>query len=509
MCNNSAVTITKEALYALNKQFHRLNYTIDGLKDLLGDVAFTALYRHEPVPVWQATDPALHTHNQLADLVRFLLLGEEKTACEVEQLLNMPNRLIQDLKQWGFLVQTTDNKIRVGLDVRPIDTGFGTRWVFSDLDGALFPAQTKDDHVLGVGEASLSLLRATPLSASSKLLDLGTGCGIQALHAKNYAKEIVASDISPRCCELAFATLAINNQLDGVSIRQGSWFEPVANEKFATIVANPPFVVSSETITHSYRDSGLNLDGATQLMVKESPSHLEEGGSATILGSWIHAKDEDYRQRLSSWFPETGVDAWIVERDNVDCALYISTWMKDSGRDPADPQWRDYAEKWLTHFADNGVESIGFGVIYLRKTNRPTSVLIEELTAPEGDALATECNPRWERWNNLMNWDTESLLAQHFYLAPTVVISKTYQPSPSGQGTEQTQLTISRTDMPSYRHEIDEPLLQILNGICAEGLCIEDVAKLMCGARGWDWGALKPHLIEVIKSLYLHGFISI
>lgn len=509
MCNNDFVAIPKEALQALNNQFHHLDYTIDGLKTLLGDSAFAALYRHEPAPVWRATRPHTNSDSQLAELVRFLLLGEPKTASEIKTLLNISEPLFRDLQKWGLFTPSTSGQLHIALDVRPVDTGFGTRWIFSDLDGALFPAKTKEDHVLGVGEASLSLLRATPLSSSEKLLDLGTGCGIQALHAKNYAQEIVATDISPRCCELTAASLEINGLLDGVSIRQGSWFEPVHGEKFSRIVANPPFVVSSGEITHSYRDSGLNLDGATQLMVEETPKHLELDGSATILGSWIHRKDEDYRQRLSSWFPESGVDAWIIERDNVDSALYIATWMRDSGRDPADPKWREYAEKWLDHFAQNSVESIGFGVIYLRKTNKQSSILIEELTSPDGDALATECNPRWERWDNLMSWDTETLLAQSFYLAPTVVISSTYQPSPSGQGTEQSHIIISRTDMPSYRHEIDEPVLQLLNGICAEGLSIGDVAQLLCGAHGWEWDSLKPHLVEIIKSLYLHGFILI
>jgi len=503
------VAIPKTALEALNKRFTELNYTIDGLQELLGDVAFTALYRHEPVPVWRATNPDVHPPYGLADLVRFLLLGEKRTETDVIQIFDLTKAQLDELLQWGFFIYCEAATLRVGFDVRPIDTGFGTQWVFSDLDGALFPAETKTDHVLGVGEASLSLLRATPLSSARKLLDLGTGCGIQALHAKNYADNVVATDISPRCCELTKATLAINHQLEKVSIRNGSWFDPVAEEKFDTIVANPPFVVSSETITHSYRDSGLDLDGATRLIVENCPEYLEEGGHAVILGSWVHCTDQDYRQRISSWFADFGVDAWVVERDRADTALYVSTWMKDSGRDPANPAWFDHANKWLAHFADNKVESIGFGVIYLRKTDRPSTVLIEELADPQGDALAVEAVNRWDRWDNLMAWDEAELLGQRFYLAPTSVISSVYQPSSTGQGTELTQISISRTDMPSYQHEIDESVLRILNGISAEGLEIGDVGELLCSVQNWDWSALKPELVEIIKALYLHGFILI
>ncbi|PZP18493.1 MAG: SAM-dependent methyltransferase, partial [Cutibacterium granulosum] len=56
-----------------------------------------------------------------------------------------------------------------------------------------------------------------------------------------------------------------------VDIRQGSWFEPVHDQQFDAIVANPPFVVASQHITHSYRDSSLDLDGATQLMIENAP----------------------------------------------------------------------------------------------------------------------------------------------------------------------------------------------------------------------------------------------
>lgn len=520
------MTITVPVLETLRSTFHRLNYTIDGLHELLGDDAFQALFRHEPVPVWLATTPPNETTNpSLASLVRLLLLGEPQCAEDISALFCVEENKLADLLD-SDLFHTVDSGLyRVALDVRPVDTGFGNHWVFSDLDGALFPAETQDDHVLGVGEASLSLLRATPLDSVDSLLDIGTGCGIQALHGSHYAHRIVATDLSPRCCELAAATLAINGVTVGsedspsphqptspdprAEIRQGPWFEPVADQKFDAIVANPPFVVASEKITHSYRDSGLDLDGATELMMRESPQHLKVDGHATILGSWVHERDTDYRARLARWVPSQGVDVWIIERDCVDPALYVATWMKDSGRDPADPRWREYAAQWLRHFEDHNVVGIGFGMVFMRKTTGPSTVLVEELTAPEGDALAAESLARWERWDNLQQWSCEDLLSQRFALSSHAVFVDTASPAPHGQGTEISSYTVYRSDIPSFHHTIDEPLRAVLNGLCRDGLPAGDVAGLLCTVRGWDWDVFRPAVSSALHALYLHGIITL
>ncbi|MFD1572687.1 50S ribosomal protein L11 methyltransferase [Agromyces cerinus subsp. nitratus] len=53
------------------------------------------------------------------------------------------------------------------------------------------------------------------------VLDLGTGCGIQAMHASRFADRIVATDISERALEIARLNLVLNG-IDGVELRLGS-----------------------------------------------------------------------------------------------------------------------------------------------------------------------------------------------------------------------------------------------------------------------------------------------
>src|SRR5690606_16888635 len=94
------------------------------------------------------------------------------------------------------------------------------------------------------------------------VLDLGTGCGIQAMHARRFARRVVATDISERALRYARLNAGLNG-LDGIEFRLGSLYEPVAGERFDRIVTNPPFVITPRTPevpAYEYRDGGLEGD---------------------------------------------------------------------------------------------------------------------------------------------------------------------------------------------------------------------------------------------------------
>src|SRR5699024_5047515 len=120
--------------------------------------------------------------------------------------------------------------------------------------------------------------------------------------------------------------------------------------------------------------SGLDLDGASRLVVSTAPEHLNPGGIATLLAAWVHRRGEHWRDRVASWLPDHGVEAWIVQRDVADPELYVGTWLRDGGVDPRSADGAAQAGAWLDALAAAEVEAVGFGVVYLRAPVRATPV---------------------------------------------------------------------------------------------------------------------------------------
>ncbi|MBF6176730.1 DUF7782 domain-containing protein [Nocardia blacklockiae] len=478
----------------------RVRYDADTLLEVLGDDAHSALGRSEPVPVRRAARAA----GELGTLVRLLLLGDPVPEREAAAAL-APVDLAQAVAA-GLLARDGDD-IRAALDLRPLDLGAGTRWVLSDLDDSMHRRTLTPDHVLGVGQASLSLLRATPTAPVGTVLDLGTGCGVQAVHAAGYARTVTGTDVSRRALWLAAATAALNG-LD-IELLAGSWFEPVAGRRFDQVVANPPFVVGPARVEHTYRDSGLALDGASELVIGQAPELLAPGGTAAMLASWVHADGEDWRTRVASWLPDHGVDAWIVQRDVADPALYVGTWLRDAGLDPRDAAAQQRAERWLDAFADAKVEGIGFGFVYLRAIDGPTEVLAEDLTHGFDDPLGPEATAYFERssWLRAVAADENRAWSSRFEVDAATALERVLLPG--ADGWEQVVARLHRGDGPRWQHEIDDTGAALLAGMRADGLPLEELVELL--AIGHTGTTATPELraaaLSLTTGLVRHGLI--
>ena len=478
----------------LREALTRAEFDIDSIVDLLGVDAHAALGRHEPVPARRATENG----GDLGWLIRLFLLGDDCPAAAIAAALKPVS--LDDAVGAGLISRTGD-KVRAELDLRPLDLGTGNRWVVSDLDGAMRPRATADDHVIGVGQASLSLLRGTPTRPVGTVLDVGTGCGIQAIRAADYADHVTVTDINPRALTLTAATAALNG-LD-FEICEGSWFEPVEGRRFDQVVANPPFVVGEAHVTHTYRDSGLDLDGASELMISRAADYLNPGGTAALLASWLHVEGEDWRHRVASWLPAHGIDAWIVQRDVADPALYVGTWLRDGGADPRDPATSARANAWLDHLEQAEVEGVGFGFVYLRRTDAPSDILCEDLRHGFDDPLGDEALDYFERLAWLREHD---VLSARFTVRPETALERVYLPGEDGW--RQVVARVHRGNGPQWQHEVDDLAAALLAGMRADGLPLEELVTLLSFAHGEDEEALAAMAVPLVHSLVRHGLIE-
>ncbi|MBS1190338.1 MAG: [protein release factor]-glutamine N5-methyltransferase [Rhodocyclaceae bacterium] len=123
-----------------------------------------------------------------------------------------------------------------------------------------------------------------------RVLDLGTGSGIIAitLALEKPAARVTAVDISPAALEVARG----NAERLGarVDFRPGSWFGPVAGERFDLVVSNPPYVAQGDPHLEMnglpFEPRGALTDGVAQgdglayirAIVAGAPDHLAPGG---------------------------------------------------------------------------------------------------------------------------------------------------------------------------------------------------------------------------------------
>jgi len=275
---------------------------------------------------------------------------------------------VSDLEALG-VVEIGDGLVRPSCLIRPANGLF----VASDIPSS------HPDIVLGAVPASETLARLTVRRPAARAFDLGTGCGVQALLLARHVESVTAVDINPRALALATFNAALN-EMTNVRVREGSWFAPVAGERFDIIACNPPYVISPDT-TFTYRDGGLMRDQVSRMVVRESARHLADGGFATVLCNWIH--DGDWAAAIRPWVEATGCDALLLHYATLDPMNYAMRWNAElRARDPQ--VFEATVRRWLDYFRREHVAHIGFGGILLRRRAGVSSHWARALKMSEG-----------------------------------------------------------------------------------------------------------------------------
>jgi Methyltransferase small domain len=230
-------------------------------------------------------------------------------------------------------------------------------------DGAALP-DAPHDFVPGIHSPSVTLAKLTVRRRIGSALDLGTGCGIQALLAAKHAERVVATDVNPRALDFARFNARLN-EIESIDFRLGNAFEPAAGERFDLLVSNPPYVISPDT-SYAYRDSELPADELCRRIVADAPAHLAEGGFAHVLISWAHDLDGDWAAPLREWVRGSDCDAWLLHYRTSDPLAHAAGWLRSVGE--ADPQrYEEGLDRWVAELSRLGIEAVGYGAIVLRR----------------------------------------------------------------------------------------------------------------------------------------------
>jgi hypothetical protein len=479
-------------------------YTYDGVAGLLGSTAHAALSRNETTPGLRATGDGSPT----ATLTRLWLLQAAVPLADAERAL--PG-LVGPLGELG-IVQRSGDQVRALVDVRPYADEDHDWWVLSDLTPGLDGRNLRvgSDHVLGVSSASTSLAQLTVRDPVDRALDLGTGCGVQALHLAAHAREVVATDVNARALRMT----RLNAELNGVfedgrlDVRDGSLFEPVADERFDLVVTNPPFVISPATGERLvYRDSGLPGDEVVRRVVTEAPRHLRPGGWCQVLANWVIEKNRPWDERLASWVEGTtdreGCDVWVVQREVADPAQYVELWLKDAGLHGTLDYTARY-DAWLGWFEEQGVEGVGFGWLNLHRTDPGRRALrFEEWPYEVEQPLGPEIGDWGRRVGLDRSLDDGALLA-----ARLVARSDVRQETVGQPGAEDPQEIVLRQQRGLRRARKADTVEAGLVGACDGDLSVAQILDALAALLDSDPGDVRKGYLPVVRDLLVEGFLT-
>lgn len=490
------VTLPADTLARLRDALTGAAYTVDGVADLLGARAEAALRRHE-------TTPALRRTSGGSPLDTLTRLWPLQAAVPEDSLEAALPGLAGPLRAAG-VVEVSGGQARALVDIRPHANDDHDWWVAADLTAGLDGRDRRmpPDHVLGVAPASMTLAQLVVREPCGRALDLGTGSGVQALHLSTHADAVVGTDPNPRSLALARITAGLSGV--DLELRAGSLFEPVAGERFDLIVSNPPFVVAPETAERlSYRDSGMPGDELSRRVVVDGARHLAPGGWLQTLANWTHSDQRPWAERVGDWVRGTGLDAWVVQREQLDPARYVEMWLDDAGL-RGTPQYQGRYDAWLDWFDDQGVEAVGMGWVVMRASGRDeASVRVEdwpyEVEQPLGPHVAA-----WARRVDVLSAiDDATLLGASLVRASDVVEERVGPP-----GAADPTAIVLRTGRGMRRARQVTTSVAAFVGACDGELSVGQIADALATLLPAQALSLREELATAARALVLDEFLS-
>ncbi|GAA3382460.1 DUF7782 domain-containing protein [Cryptosporangium minutisporangium] len=490
--------LSPDQIEGLRTALRDANFTPRGVADRLGETASSALGRGELLAVRhqlreRGGDDPLGT---LIDLFPTGGTVAEKAADAAFGAFGLAGAISTGL------VEKVADGVRAAIDLSPYGDDDGNWWVLSDLGSDVRPGPVRTDHVLGIGGASVTLAQSTVRPSVGSALDLGTGCGVQALHLSRHVDAVTVTDLSERAVRFAVTNAALNG-FTWEAVR-GDLAAPVAGRRFDLVVSNPPFVVGPSRSGRDrmvYRDSGRVGDGICSELVAALPGLLAPGGYGQLLANWLHIESEPWEERVGGWLTATGLDAHAVQREALDPAGYVALWLRDAGELVGADAERRTAE-WLDWFTENRVEAVGFGLISVHEAGSDQPVVrVEEAMQEHDTVLGPEVEAWFERVAFVRGAD---LLRSRLVAAPSLRLRQTA--SRGAEGWEVDRQVLALESGWRWSQEVD-PVTVALVGGCDGSVTLADQLSVLAAAYDAEPVALATVAIPLVGRLVERGML--
>ncbi len=480
--------VNLEAVGHLRLALESAGYTDEGIRQALGvDPVQSGSHFDAQVYARRIAEPT-----RLNSLVRLFILGLPLPLDRASEAIDPLD--LSEAQDLGLL-RLDGDEVRRNLALTMVMGLWLTHSTTTD------EVRPEPDHVLGPGPASRTLAALTVRSPGGRALDLGTGCGIQALLAASHADSVVATDTNRKalyCTELNAAL----NEVDRVTVRHGSFFEPVADEAFDLVVSNPPFVISPDT-SFEYRDAGMRGDDVSREVVRGAAAHLNPGGFVTVLCNWIVRDGEQWQDAPSRWVADLGCDAMLIHSDSQDPLTYAATWLTRT----RGPEYGEALDRWLDYHRSLGVDSIVTGSVVLRRRERGTPwVRADHVPGVLSDSASEHLLRLFGNQDYLerVGGDRE-FLDGRFRLVGDVRVEEIQVPHQGGWGTKES--TVRLGSGLAFGGRSDPFVLRVMGG-CDGTHRLSDLVRRAAREMGLEEPTVTPVVVEVVRQVLSLGFLE-
>ena len=143
-------------------------------------------------------------------------------------------------------------------------------------------------------------LELLPVNAAApppvEVLDLGTGSGAIALAIAQQRPQVQVTAVDASADALAVASANAQRLGLPVTMRHGSWFQPVQGQCFDLVLSNPPYIAEGDShlpaLAHEPRQALVSgVDGLDDIrhIVAQAPAHLKPGAWLLLEHGWDQA----------------------------------------------------------------------------------------------------------------------------------------------------------------------------------------------------------------------------
>jgi len=472
----------------LREVLDRAGYSGRGIAEALGADDVRALNGVAgPVLVRRAGEAA-----PLDVLIRLLLLGVD-VECNAARAALRP----MTLEAWEAfgLVESSAGVVRATYRVVPHDDLL----LLSDWPAS--PGRPlRPDHVLGPNTTASLLANVTVRRPVDSVLDLGAGCGVQALLATRHAGRVVASDLNPRAAEIAAFNAALNDV--AVECLEGDLFEPVRGRRFDLVVSNPPFVISPDA-RFLFRDSELGGEGISRAIISGVAGLLSERGYCQLITNWVDVEGVDRRERIEDAFAGCGCNAWVLVLDSVEPDVYASRWIQRSERTAE--AVGSTLEEWMRYYERERITRISTCVVTMRRSSGPRpwfdlTELPAAIDTPAGDHVQ-QC---FEAREILAGLGDDGFLERCPRVAPDTRLDQQFVPQPDGSAPLDGRVR-STAGLP-FQQSVDSHVANLIVR-CDGTLSVRELLARAAAEAGVPADAIMGEGTGVIRQLLEAGFL--